>query len=115
MASTKQTAHTNSILGAFTALSVVGLAGLIITPLAAFEEPASGLLLVSSILALAAPIATLVHLSVTTELTPDEKRIWMRQLAGPRAPRVFSMYLTSDDRRVAAARFAPGTSPGPQN
>ena len=106
MSSTKQATHTNAILGAFTVLSVAGLAGLIITPLAGFEEPASGLLLVSSVLTLAAPIATLVHLSVTKELTRHEKGIWMRQLTGPRAPRVFSMYLTSRDRSAVAERFA---------
>jgi hypothetical protein len=60
------------------------------------------LLLLSSVLALAAPAAVLVHLAVTGELTRQEKRVWMRHLAGSRAPSAFAAYLTAPDRRAAA-------------
>jgi hypothetical protein len=63
-------------------------------------------LLTSFVLMLAAPVAMLVHLTVTRELTPREKRIWIRQLAGPRAARAFSAYLTSHDRGATAELLA---------
>jgi hypothetical protein len=76
------------------------------TALVGFEEPSSTLLLASLVLAFAAPVAILVHLVGTNELTRHDKRIWIRQLAGPRAARAFSAYLTSHDRSATAERLA---------
>jgi len=94
------------MLRAAAVLSVVGVVGLAITALAGFEEPNNTLLLVSTLLVLAAPAAMLVHLAVTSELTPEEKRAWIRALTGSRAPRVFSEYLTCSDRRATARSLA---------
>ncbi len=95
----------NRVLGVLTLLSLAGIVGLGLTALFAFEKPNSMLLLVSSLLVLATPVAMLVHLGVTRELTRDEKRIWIRELTGPRAPWAFSDYVISDDRRATARRL----------
>jgi len=91
----------NRVFGAFAVLSAVGVVGLALTALAGFEEPNNTLLLVSAALVLAAPVAMLSHVSVTSELTRQEKRAWIRRLASARAPRVFAEYLTCPDRRAA--------------
>jgi hypothetical protein len=96
----------NRVLGALAALSIFGIAGLGLTALFGFETANTMLLIVSSVLVLAAPVAMLVHLSVTRDLTRHEKRIWIRALTGPRAPWAFSDYVTSDDRRATASRLA---------
>jgi hypothetical protein len=92
------------------ALCVPGIAGLVATGLMGFEEPGNMLLLLSSVLTLAAPAAVVVHLAVTGELTRHEKRFWMRHLAGSRAPSAFAAYLTAPDRRVAARKLAAADS-----
>ncbi len=86
--------------------SVFGIAGLAVAGMVGFEEPNSTLLLVSSLLILAAPLAMIVHLSVTRELTRQEKRTWIHALAGHRGPWVFSEYLTCTDRPATARRLA---------
>ena len=96
----------NMVLGALAVLSLFGVVGLALTGLFAFEKPNSMLLLVSSALVLATPVAMLVHLSATRELTREEKRIWIRELTGPRAPWAFSDYVISDDRPATARRLA---------
>jgi hypothetical protein len=70
-----------------------------------FEEPTGILLLSSSLLMLATPMAVLLHLLFTGELTWSEKRVWLRELAGSRVLRVFSAYLRCHDRRALARRF----------
>jgi hypothetical protein len=96
----------NSVFVAFALLSVFGMVGLAVTAMLGFEEPNHALFLFSFVLVFAAPVALLVHLIVTRELTPSEKRIWIRQLAGPHAARAFSAYLTSHDRTATADRLA---------
>jgi hypothetical protein len=86
------------------------MAGLVLMATLAFEEPNHALLLVSSLLVFAAPIAAALHLVVTRELSRQEKRIWIRQLTGRRAPWAFSDYLTSPDRRATARRLAEETA-----
>jgi hypothetical protein len=96
----------NSVFVAFALLSVFGMVGLAVTAMLGFEEPNHTLFLFSFVLVFAAPVALLVHLIVTSELTRREKRIWIRQLAGPHAARAFSAYLTSHDRSATADRLA---------
>jgi hypothetical protein len=104
------TAHhavvTNRVLAAFAGLSVLGLVGLAGTVLIGFEEPNGTLLLLSSVLVFAAPVAGLVHLGLTRTLTPTEKRIWLHELTGRRAAWALSEYLTCHDRRSTARRLA---------
>ena len=102
----RQPSFTNRVFGALAVLSLVAMVGLAVTAMVGFEEPNHTLLLTSFVLMFAAPVAVLVHLTVTGELTPREKRIWIRQLSGPRAARAFSAYLTSNDRSATAERLA---------
>lgn len=107
MASTlKPRASANTILGAFALVSLFGMVGLALTALVGFEHPNTALLVWSSILALAAPAAILVHLNVTRDLTRAEQRIWIRELLSARAPWAWSEYLMTDDRRATAERYA---------
>jgi Mn2+/Fe2+ NRAMP family transporter len=96
----------NRVTGPLVALVVPGTAGAFVTAILGFEEPSNILLLVSSILALAAPVAVLIHLAVTNQLTRHEKRVWLRHLAGSRAPSAFAAYLTADDRRATVRKLA---------
>jgi hypothetical protein len=102
----RQPSFTNRVFGALAAVSLVGLVGSAVTAIVGFEEPSTALLLASLVLTFAAPVAILVHLIGTSELTVHDKRIWIRQLAGPRAARAFSAYMTSHDRSATAERLA---------
>jgi hypothetical protein len=84
---------------------LIGLAGMLIVGATGFEEPAGGLLVSSLLLALATPAAMLLHLAFTKELTWPEKRMWLQELAGSRALRVFAAYLTCADRRAFTRRL----------
>ena len=95
----------------FAPLTVVGVVAMTVTLLLGFEEPNGILLLISSILLFTAPVAMLAHLALTHELTPGEKRIWLRALTGRRAPAAWSAYLTCRNRRDAIGRLAQ-PSPG---
>ncbi len=86
-----------------TILVVFAIAGLVLLVVLGFEEPNNTLLLLSSSLLLAAIVAVLVHLGVTEELNRSEKRIWLAQLAGRKAPLAWSEYLSCDDLRARAA------------
>ena len=108
----RQPSFTNRVFGTLAVLSVVGMVGLAVTAVVGFEEPNNTLLLTSFVLMLTAPAAMLVHLTVTRELTPREKQIWIRQLTGPQAARAFSAYLTSDDRSATAQRLERRTGVG---
>jgi hypothetical protein len=100
----------NRLLGAFTVAGLLGLGILAMTLMIGFEEANSTLLLVSAVLIFATPVAMLVHLALTKEMTRQEKRIWIQGLTGPRAASVFSRYLTADDRRAAAMMLAEEAS-----
>jgi hypothetical protein len=102
----------NKLLAALAVLSLFGIVGLGLTALFGFETPNNMLLLVSSVLVLAAPVVMLVHLCTTRELTRQEKRIWIRALTGPRAPWAFSDYVSSDDRAATARRLAEELAKG---
>ena len=62
-----------------------GLVGLMLTLAFGFETPNTTLLIVSTPLTFAAPIAVLWHLVATRTLTTAEKRIWVRELTGAEA------------------------------
>jgi hypothetical protein len=94
---------TNRVFTAFAAASVIGgMAATFALVAVGFEEPNIRLLLMSGLLALATPVAVLLHVSFTRELTWPQKRVWFHEFCGSRAPRVFSAYLTCRDRRAFA-------------
>ena len=111
----QQPSFISRVFAALAVMSVVGMVVLTVTAIAGFEEPNTTLLLTSLVLVFAAPVAMLVHLTGTRELTGSEKRIWIRELAGPRAARTFSAYLTSLDRSALAERLAAEASARSKN
>jgi hypothetical protein len=104
MIARKASPSAETILAAFATLGLVGLAVLALTVLVGFEEANGTLLLISSGLVFAAPAAVLIHLSLTAALTREEKRRWIREFTGPRAPAAISDYLASGDRRATLQR-----------
>jgi len=76
------------------ALSLLGLAGLVLTFILGFETPNTALLATSGTLTFAAPVAVLWHLAITGTLTTTEKRIWIRELTGAEAWSSISEYNT---------------------
>jgi hypothetical protein len=102
----RQPSFTNRVFAFLAALSVVGVVVSAMTAIVGFEEPSTTLFLTSLILAFAAPVAMLFHLIGTSELTRHDKRVWVRQLVGPRAAQAFSAYLTSHDRSATAECLA---------
>ena len=88
------------------ALSLLGVAGLVLTLVLAFKTPNTVLLAMSAALTFAAPLAVLWHLAVTRTLTTAEKRMWIRELTGAEAWSALSEYMTSPDLRASARRRA---------
>jgi len=86
------------------ALSLLGLAGLVLTCVLGFETPNTALLATSVALMCAAPLAVLWHLAETDTLTTEEKRLWVRELTGAEALTAISEYVTSLDLRASARR-----------
>jgi hypothetical protein len=82
------------------------MAGLGLTAVFSFEQPNDLLLFLSSGFLLAAIAAVFIHLGTTRTLTRSQKRIWLDQLASRRAAWTFGEYLTCEDLRAAATRFA---------
>ncbi len=95
------------VLTFFVALSGwSGLFGLLAVVLVGFEEPDYTLLLGSFILLCAVPIAVLVHLWRTNQLTRMQKRLWLRELSGKNTARAFSAYLTRSTRDQFTSKLA---------
>ena len=88
------------------ALSVLGLAGLLLTLALGFETPNTVLLFVSGPLTFAAPLAALWHLVATRTLTSAEKRVWVRELTGADVFSALSEYMRSPDLSASAQRRA---------
>ncbi len=94
-------------------LTVAGIAGVVITTMLGFEEPDTRMLLVSGAMMLAAPVAALLHLSVTRELTHDEKRIWLKEFRSARIGSALAEYLSSANLSESARRRAQDASRTP--
>ena len=86
------------------ALSLLGLAGLVLTGVLGFEIPNPALLATSGALTFAAPLAVLCHFAATRTLTTAEKRMWIRELRGAEAWSAISEYMTSPDLSASARR-----------
>lgn len=87
-------------------LTVVGIAGIVVTAMLGFEEPNTPMLLVFGAMTLAAPVTALVHLSVTRGLTHGEKRIWLREFGSAEVWSALSEYLSSTNLSESAKRRA---------
>ena len=100
------TQRATQILAFSSAFALLGFVLLMVALLTGFEEANTGLIVLASILIFAPPVAMLVHLSVTRELTTTEKRIWIHELASTRAGSAFATYFTVADRRAASRQLA---------
>ena len=94
------------VRGILVVLTVVGIAGLVVTTMLGFEGPHTPMLLASGAMTLAAPIAALVHLGVTRGLTYDEKRVWLKEFGSADVWSALSEYLSSADLSESAKRRA---------
>jgi hypothetical protein len=88
-----------------TTLSVIGVAGFILTLFLGFEEPSS-MLWPFGALTLAVPVGVLIHLVCTDTLTAERKHAWWTEFASSEIWSAISEYLTSDDLATAADRLA---------
>lgn len=86
-------------------LTLLGCMGLLATFALSFEEPHGLMLLVSALLIGAAPVGLILHLALTHELTPDEKRRWVAGLVSRRGPELFGAYFGPGSRRRATDRL----------
>ena len=91
-------------------LFVCAMAGLVLTVLFGFEEANETLLFLSCGLMLAAIVAVFAHLAATRMLNRAQKRLWLDQLTGRRAASAWAEYLTCDNLRAVAMRFAEEAS-----
>jgi hypothetical protein len=106
----------NQLLVVVLSLSVLGFATLVLMLALGFEEPSSVLLLTSFLLVFSCPVAVLLHVFATRQLSRDEKIIWIREFTGRRFIDAFHAYLTSGDRSASAkqrARAAKGRGSAP--
>src|SRR6202035_450960 len=87
-------------------LSLLGLAGLVLTGVLGFETPNPALLATSGALTFAAPLAMLCHFAATRALTTAEKRMWIRELRGAETWSAISEYMASPDLSATARRRA---------
>ena len=94
------------VTGILAALTMAGIIGTVVTAVLGFEEPNTPMLLVSGVLALAAPLAVLVHLRLTRGLTQDKKRIWLKEFRSAQVWSSLSEYLSSTDLSESARQRA---------
>jgi hypothetical protein len=94
------------LTGVLAVMTLAGIAGFVVTAMLGFEEANTSLLWLSGALALAAPIAALMHLIITRKLTHDEKRIWLREFGGAELWSALSEYLSSTNLSESANRRA---------
>jgi hypothetical protein len=78
--------------------TIMGLAGLTAVALMSFEEPPWRAFLLFGAMSNAAPIALALHLHNTTELTNDEKRLWVRGLTTWKVMTLFPAYFSAAER-----------------
>ena len=90
--------------GALALMTVVGIAGLVMTAMLGFEKPNAMLFFLSGAMVFAAPVTALIHLSVTRRLTHDEKRIWVKQFGSAEIWSALSEYLSSSNLSESAKR-----------
>jgi hypothetical protein len=96
---------TSLTLASLPYLTLLGCAGIVANILLNFEEPHSGMLLISAILLVTAPVGMAIHLAFTDALTLDQKRKWIAGLMSRRGPELFGAYFTPASRRRATERL----------
>ena len=108
------------VLDWLTAAGVFGCVALALTALIGFERPNTALLILASALILVVPFGMLVHLTMTSGLSREEKRLWLREFGSRRIATGLADYLTCRDRqatirrrvdRAASRQFTSGAPP----
>ena len=79
-------------------ISIGGIAALVLTLATGFESANSLLLWTAAAAVGAAPFLTLIHLYLRGDLSPAQRRRWMKALSGSKAPRAFGDYLRTHGR-----------------
>lgn len=82
-------------------VTVFGLVLILLALLLGFEEPVQALIAVGTPMVFLPLLLVAGHLMLTSGLSPDEKRSWLRELASWQAGEAFASYLQSADRRTA--------------
>ena len=98
--------YASRCLGWLPYVSLAGLAVLVADIVLSFEEPHSRMLLVAAGLMGVAPLGMLLHLSATSELTTEEKRLWLAGLRSRQAPMLFAAYFRAADRHRATEKLS---------
>lgn len=76
-------------------LTMLGVAGILVTLMLGFEEPNDFMLGTSSVLVFTGPVATVLHVLVAQDLDKSERRELLRYLFSRRASDALSVYLAS--------------------
>ncbi len=100
--------HGDRVLAVLPSVSLLGLTGLVTSITLGFEEAAVEMLLASALLLALAPAGMLLHLAVSRELTPQERRLWFAGLQGRNGPALFASYFSARERGLATRRLAAG-------
>ena len=86
-------------------LVLLGLLSLAASLLLAFERPHRGTFIVPILLIISAPVAMLIHLAATTEMTMEDKGRWIRAM-GKGDAGLFAAYFSRKERRAVTQRLA---------
>jgi uncharacterized membrane protein len=89
-------------------VSLFGVATLVANLMFSFEEPHWAMLNVAVLLIIAAPLGVVVHLAATSELKPNEKRLWVEALASRKGPALFAAYFSASERARATHKLHVG-------
>ena len=90
-------------------VSLLGCIGAAANMLLSFEEPHRGMLLLSGVLTISAPLGLVSHLALTHDMTRDDKRRWARALFGASGARFFSAYFSARERDHATQLLRHGS------
>ena len=96
-------------LAAFGVISVAGMIGLALAVILGFEKADTSLLVISAIAMFVAPVGVVLHFLFTKELTPGDRRLWLRAFTGRRGLDALSVYLSATDRRAAVVQLRERT------
>jgi hypothetical protein len=102
----------NRVLSYLPYVSLIGLAALVANVMLSFEEPHVMVLVGSAVLLCVAPVGMLVHFSSTSELSSEERRLWIAGLASRSGPALFVAYFLPGERARATQRLTRAAREG---
>lgn len=81
-------------------VSVAGMIGVALAVILGFEEADRSLLIASALCMFAAPVAVSLHFAFSKQLTPAQRRAWLRAFTGRHGLEAVSAYLAASSRRA---------------